>query len=341
MDEKDIEQRLGILPGETMKALVALAERISPKSPGWAFDSLWFAMPWLEQGQSGGQGTPHNVHPFASTGGNLNHFGFLMDNDLPTDERPIVRVVPKGGDEETEIIAPNLREFLGLIAIAFGEVGSRSASDEEWFGFRDAWYGEQEADDPERLAEMAHLSDALCTIPGVKRPQSPSKVARSCANQRFTINFDEAPGERTFFPRVEPMSRVLLKGIALGGLAAAILSVWKDVPLHWGAAVVPIAAASLLIPHLRGYDALTIGTDAITCRRRNRQWQLRYAEISRLYKFQEQWILETPPPHRRFTFQLRGHDHQLLQIAEVLDERARTRNLGWAEGLSKIMQLLR
>ena len=97
MNEKQIERKLGIPPGSTLAALVALAEQVRPEAPWAAFKPLWLALPWLEPGATVEQmryGTPRNVHPFAETGGDLHHLGFLMDRDLPTDERPIVYVNP-------------------------------------------------------------------------------------------------------------------------------------------------------------------------------------------------------------------------------------------------------
>jgi hypothetical protein len=347
MDEDEITRRLGVAPGPTMKALVALAEQVSPDHPSEAFDSLWLGMSWLERGQGGGQGTPRNVHPFAETGGDLNHFGFLMDQHQPTEDRPIVYVVPKDDAEATKIVAPNLREFLGLVAIAFGEVVSRDATDEQWLGFRNEWYG----DDPERLAEMARLSDLLCTIPGVTRPSRPSSVANAYPNQPFTLDLDEgavSPGavdtkrtDQQFAPTIESLSRVVVKGAGLGGLVAAGLYYWKGVPLVWAVTGLPIGAASFVLPRLRGYDTLHVGDEAITCRHGTREWRIEYGNISRVYKFQEQWIFESKPPHRRYTFHLRGHERHLKDLAVTIETRAASLRLGWLESIARISRLLR
>ena len=194
MDEREVARRLGISPGATLTSLVALAERTSPRCPWSAFKPLWLLLPWLESEKTAAHmrhGTPRNVAPFAETGGDLNHFGFLMDGALPTDERPIVYVEPKNDDDATQIVAPNLRAFLGLVSVAFAEVVSRGASDAEWFGFRRDWYG----DDAARLAEMDRLSDLLCTIPGVTRPASPSKIANAYPDQAFKLVFDDEEEE--------------------------------------------------------------------------------------------------------------------------------------------------
>lgn len=212
MTRDEIERRLGLNPGGTLIELAKLAEAVRPDSPSTAFDSLWFELPWLATSAPeptrlfgslkqlfgrrsseevfapkwfSSMGTPVNVHPFAMTGGNSNHFGLLMDGDALIEDRPVVMVIPRAADADTQVVAPNLREFLGLLAIAFGEVISRSATDEEWFKFRDDWYGD---DDPERIAEMRQHSDLLCErIPGVRRPTHPSRVANAHPALEFKL----------------------------------------------------------------------------------------------------------------------------------------------------------
>lgn len=188
MNDQEIQRKLGIPPGETLAKLVALAEKVSPKAPWDSFELLSLSLSWLKPGASAREmrhGTPRNVHPFAETGGDLHHFGFLMDGDLSTDQRPIVSVDPKDDDDATQIVAPSLRDFLGLVATSFAEVVSRRATDDDWVQFRKQWYG----DDPTRLREMEHLSNLLCSIPGVVRPSSPSKVANSYPDQSFRLVF--------------------------------------------------------------------------------------------------------------------------------------------------------
>jgi|GEM_PF-4828144 len=199
MKEKDIRKKLGISPGSTLTALVALAETVSPKAPWDAFAPLWLSLPWLKPGAPADEmwfATPKNVRPFAATGGEWDHFGFLMDGDLPTDERPIVYVDPTDDDDRTQIVAPSLRDLLGLIAISFGDVVSRSATDAEWFGFRTEWYGKK----PAVLKEMERLSNLLCSLPGVVRPASPSKVANAYPDQTFRIpsEYDSEGKEEEF-----------------------------------------------------------------------------------------------------------------------------------------------
>ncbi len=103
----------------------------------------------------------------------------------------------------------------------------------------------------------------------------------------------------------------------------------------------PIGAMAALIPHLRGHDTLTISSDEIVCRCGEKEWRTKLSDIARLHKFGEQWVFETAPPHRRFYLRLRGHEHHLALIAQLLDERVRSLKLEWVDSVAKILQLLR
>ena len=74
MDEAAIRTALGLDPGPTLLALIAVAERIAPDAPWSAFAPLWLHLPWLREPTTY-VGTPANVHPFAESGGDLHHFG--------------------------------------------------------------------------------------------------------------------------------------------------------------------------------------------------------------------------------------------------------------------------
>nr|HEX4314921.1 hypothetical protein [Kofleriaceae bacterium] len=191
MTTTDLEARLGMPLGRTLTAVVELAKTLRPRAPWDSFAPLWFRMPWLRRGHTAAalrHSTPANVHPFAESGGDLVHFGFLRDDDrAPTDNLPIVVVRPKEDDEHTEIVAPDLRAFLGLLAIADGDTIARDLSDAEWAAARTAMCG----DDRARRAEMDRLGDLLCGLPGVARPKRPSRVARACPAQRFQL--DDGP----------------------------------------------------------------------------------------------------------------------------------------------------
>jgi hypothetical protein len=209
MQTQEIERILGLTPGPTLLALAELAKKLRRKSPSAAFEVLSFVLPWLktESERTADRllteevlkglpdwhrrsllgvylGTPYNVLPFAHTGGNTDHFGFLIEREKPVEDLAIVRVLPSEPDEATQIVAPNLRDFLGLLAISSGFAISREATDEEWFLFRKEWFG----DDPKRIAEMEAVSNALCdNVPGVRRPSRPSQVATAFPATRFML----------------------------------------------------------------------------------------------------------------------------------------------------------
>jgi hypothetical protein len=83
-----------------------------------------------------------------------------------------------------QIVAPNLRELLGLLTLSPAFAISREATDEEWFLSRKEWFG----DDPKLIAEMEAISNALCdNVPGVRRPSRPSQVTAACPVTRFTL----------------------------------------------------------------------------------------------------------------------------------------------------------
>ncbi len=190
MEQSELQEKLGIEPGSTLTALVALAEELCPEAPWDAFEPLWFVLPWLKPGVTlaqVGYATPKNVLPFAETGGDLNHFGFLMDRELPTEERPIVFVAPRMDDASTVVVAPNLRGLLSLLSISFGEVVDRHARDAEWLSFRQQSYG----DDPRRLEQMQKLSERLWSIPGVERPTNPSRIANAHPALAFRLDHSD------------------------------------------------------------------------------------------------------------------------------------------------------
>jgi len=175
---------LGEPLGETLLALIDLATKLRPEDPPNAFAALWLRL--LDRQdlelEARGRVAPPDVTLFAWTGGDGNCFGFLMDGHASSvDERPVVKIYPMDDAASYEVVASNLRDFLGLVAVAFAEVVTRRATDQDWMRFRAEWYG----DKPALLAQMRRLSEHLLTIPGVKVPGSPSAVANAFPNRSF------------------------------------------------------------------------------------------------------------------------------------------------------------
>jgi hypothetical protein len=151
------QRTFGAPLGETFTALIQLAAEIRPDDPPNAFDPLWFRLldPEHLDIEEQNRFAPPNVGLFAWTGGDGNCFGFLLDDPSPAvDERRIVKLYPMDDASSYEVVAPNLPELLGLLAVAFGEVVTRKATDEEWRQFRVEWYGSE----PDLLSEMDALS---------------------------------------------------------------------------------------------------------------------------------------------------------------------------------------
>lgn len=185
---KEMKDRLTITPGSTLIELAKRSCETAPALPSHAFDKLWFNLPWLNSTYEGynacfsGIGTPKNVKAFAFTGGDLVHFGFLTAPGLENEEAPIVCIDP--GDR-AQIVAPNLRAFLGLLSIAFGEVMGRHTN-ENWFSFRQKSYGNE----PDHLLEMERLSQIILTIPGVTRPDDPESILNMLDDIPFELSWD-------------------------------------------------------------------------------------------------------------------------------------------------------
>lgn len=171
--------------GTTLEALIDLSARLNPKDPPNAFAHLWFRVLDAEdlEVEASNPIAPPEVRLFAWTGGDGNCFGFLMDDPAqPTDERPIVKIYGCADASAYEVVAANLRDLLSLLALAFGEVITRAATDQEWQRFRKDWYG----DDPKTLRQMERLSRELLTLPGVRIPSSPSTLACAAPTRAFS-----------------------------------------------------------------------------------------------------------------------------------------------------------
>jgi len=185
---KEMADRLGFTPGPTLVELAKRAYETAPALPSHVFDKLWFILPWLDSKYDGydacfsGIGTPKNVKAFAFTGGDLVHFGFLAEPGIVNEESPVVCIDP--GDR-AQIVAPNLRAFLGLLSIAFGDVMGRHTND-HWFAFRQKSYGNE----PDHLQEMERLSQIILTIPGVTRPGDPEGIVNMTADISFELSWD-------------------------------------------------------------------------------------------------------------------------------------------------------
>ena len=145
------------------------------------------------------------------------------------------------------------------------------------------------------------------------------------------------PGWRAFVPPTPPWPRVAAEAVAVGAVTGAALYFWKHLTLVWALAGMALGVAWVLVPHLRGRDTLTITAEGVSCRRRAREWRLTYREIFRVYRFKEQWIFETQPPHRRHNFSLERHDEHARAMAAMLEERGRFYEMAWFDKLTSLL----
>jgi hypothetical protein len=197
-DDRVLARRLGLALGPTLSALVDRAYQLDPRAPEDAFAALFFLLDWIgpqdfdiEELRVPGM-TPPNVLPFGRTGGDLHHFGFLMDDPaLPTDERPVVYIakdVPAA-----HVVAPNLVGFLSLVAW-----GGASWIDRAQLPERGGLLVYRaRCDDPEDGGEpFRRASEALCSIPGVAIPDHPRAIAEILPDRAFTYPEPPAPPPR-------------------------------------------------------------------------------------------------------------------------------------------------
>ncbi|MFT3776212.1 MAG: hypothetical protein QM820_63520 [Minicystis sp.] len=129
-----LEARLALPLGPTLRAFVEMAYRAHPEAPSEAFAHSLVYLPWIDPVGPAAEAirapgmTPRDVRPFAETGGDLTHFGFLLDgSSAPADERPIVMIIKDS--PAASIVAPNLASFLGLLTSFLAEDIDRKRND--------------------------------------------------------------------------------------------------------------------------------------------------------------------------------------------------------------------
>jgi len=177
-----IERAYGATPGPLLRALVELCFRLDPESPADALGSVFLLLDWIPPGAMSvddrrvDEMTPRNVWPFAATGADLEHFGFLLQDgdDRPIEDRPVVFVakdVPPA-----HIVAPNLASFLGIVAWTGWPQIDRQRTDHHFAETR----SEQLNDDDTRAC-----MESLLTLPGVTLPTSPMRVVRRVQDRWF------------------------------------------------------------------------------------------------------------------------------------------------------------
>jgi hypothetical protein len=180
-----LEAELGAPPGPVLVELLRLACRLAPFEPWAAFQPLRLELmgPWVSDETVRCPWTPDAVRPFALAD-DCNHVGFFdLGDGAPLDRRPVCVVA----DGECAVVAPDRVTFLGLVAIAglwpLESDPERAMSDESWLAFR------MEQTEEDEDGSFLAASSALCSLPGVRMPSSPTSVVRDAARR---------------FPRIEP-----------------------------------------------------------------------------------------------------------------------------------------
>ncbi len=252
MKPAEIERILGLPVGSTMQALVALAKKLQRRDPSAAFLPFGLIMSWLktpsqkklDASRPGGfenspslrrldrceyLATPEGVLPFA---GYDDHLGFLATAGSTTDDCPIVRVQPALPDRYTEVVAPTLLDWLGVVAACRTTEFGREDDDLELLHTP-----ETTRLHPTALAEATELANALRDgIPGLRIPRRPSEVIRAAESPSFTLSVPPTDASRR---QVSPSAADL----AESGLRRARHA------LEAGAYVRAVAHLSLAVAH--------------------------------------------------------------------------------------------
>lgn len=147
---------------------------------------------------------------------------------------------------------------------------------------------------------------------------------------------------REFVPNPKPIWSVAFQAAAVMVLVMFV-GPWQGLPMPFAIPTAVGGAALVLgnfvvLRHFRGHDAITLTQEGILVANRRRQWQLRWEEIGRVYRFKGQLIFETPEPVcKRFTVLLDGHDDHKTELCAAVVGRARSMNLRWAEHIADLL----
>lgn len=168
---------------------------------------------WDELGFYGGYyqseygNTPWDVITFGWTGGDGEHYGFLTEFGSVPDlnNAPIVRVSPMGGDEATEVIANNIREFLSVIAIDSTFIYMTFESEEAYQNYlqeeeasQSEWASTEE-DQANRRKVMSRLVDAL-NLPKIDHPYAYVDQVKSEREKRIVVATPDGLGVTNVHP---------------------------------------------------------------------------------------------------------------------------------------------
>jgi len=172
-----LERRLGIALGRTLRALIVKAYDVEPSRPSEAFSGAWLYLRWIDPDFTGTiddlrqPSTPEDVLPIIETGGDLQHFGFLMRRgrvpflSTSTDKRSVVNIL-----KEIPPAEPFTRNLTGLLCIAatvsLMDVTRRDLRGRTGVSWTE--YHGSPMDSPEGR-EFERASRHLLSIPGVER----------------------------------------------------------------------------------------------------------------------------------------------------------------------------
>jgi len=99
-------------------------------------------------------------------------------------------------------------------------------------------------------------------------------------------------------------------------------------------AVAVLAGRALWLLSIRGLDTIAIDEDGVQLSCKRRTASFRWVELHRVYRFGENLVFESTPPHRRYNFMLAGHEAHEKKLIAALTESARTMDLRWLSELT-------
>jgi len=134
--------------------------------------------------------------------------------------------------------------------------------------------------------------------------------------------------------------------LALGaffvGVAVPVVVWWRDLdaPVGLQAAMITVgvlAWATKVRFGRRHRGTLVVDDEALTLETAAGRNTVRWEDIHRVHRFGDQLVVETTPPHRRYTLLLDGHEGHQAAILKALRERARTLDLRWMGRIDKLL----
>lgn len=132
-------------------------------------------------------------------------------------------------------------------------------------------------------------------------------------------------------------------GVVVLGVAVPIVVWWQgldaSIPLQVGMFSVGLLAWALKLWFGRRHrGTLTVDDGGLGVDTNAGTNRVAWTDIHRLHRFGDRLVIETTPPHRRYTLLLDGHEDHLSAIVDTIRARAPATDLRWLDTLSKLLE---